>query len=257
MNYFSFHPLTLKINTATDFIGRVFRPSSCKSTNEKKELVRENLLINNYPSSLINRLINRYINKNTNTENNNSNASLEPKTYRSLHHVENLTPALNKVIRRNFPNVQLGFKCVKTNRLLFSKLKDTTPHLHKRNVIYRIPCADCDCAYIGLTTQQLKNRLSGHRSLINRYTELKQTDPTRAIERIDEFKKTALMEHAIDNDHRFDLSKTRILDQDSRLQALQILEMCHIFCDTKTVNFRTDTSNLSVVYSGFLHSIAN
>ncbi|XP_062711019.1 uncharacterized protein LOC134289038 [Aedes albopictus] len=257
LNYFSFHPLTQKLNTATGFIGRVFKLSTCRSENEKKELVRDYLLNNNYSSSLINRLINRYINKNTNTHESNSSTHPEPKMYRSLHHVEKLTPALAKVINRNFPNVQLGFKCVKTNRLLFSKLKDATPQLEKRNVIYRIPCADCDCAYIGLTTQQLKNRLSGHRSLINRYADLKSSYPNRATEREEEFKKTALMVHVIENEHRFDLPGTKILEQDNRLNALQVLEMCHIFCDTKTVNYRTDTSNLSVVYSGLLHSITN
>ncbi|XP_062713958.1 uncharacterized protein LOC134290776 [Aedes albopictus] len=252
LNYFSFHPLTQKLNTATGFIGRVFRLSTCRSENEKKDLLN-----NNYPSALINRLVNRFINRSTNVPNDSGNTNPEPKTYRSLHHVDNLTPALAKVIKRNFPSITLSFKCVKTNRLLFSKLKDKTPQLEQRNVIYRIPCIDCDASYIGLTTQQLKNRLSGHRSLINRYTELKSSDPLEANEREEEFKKTALMVHAIENDHRFDLSKTKIVEQDNRLQALQILEMCHIFCDNTTVNFRTDTSNLNVVYSGFLHSIAD
>ncbi|XP_053687110.1 uncharacterized protein LOC128736645 [Sabethes cyaneus] len=197
LNFFSLHPLVQKLNTATGFIGRVFQLSTSKSTDEKKAIVRKQLLTNNYPSSLINRLINRFINQSgQNCEEVNS----EEKVYRSLHHVDALTPALARSIKQNFKNVTLSFKCAKTNRLLFTKLKDSSPHLAMRNVIYRIPCADCDSAYIGMTTQQLKNRIAGHRSLIKRYEEYKTSD-TERTDRDEEFKKTALMKHAIEEQH--------------------------------------------------------
>ncbi|XP_058445678.1 uncharacterized protein LOC131426919 [Malaya genurostris] len=253
LNFFSFHPLSQKLNTATGFIGRVFRLSTCKSIVEKKKTVREYLLRNNYPSSLVNRLINRFVNK-PNVDNRTDG---DQTVFRSLHHVDSLTPALAKVIKRNQRNVRLGFKCLKTNASLFSKLKDPTPKLIRRNVIYRIPCIDCDSSYIGLTTQQLKQRLSGHRSLIQRYKKFKLSDSEKTESNIDEFKKTALMVHMIDNEHSFDLNKTRILDQENRTNALQILEMCHIFTDSSTINFRTDTHNLNAVYSGLLLSLTH
>ncbi|XP_053686356.1 uncharacterized protein LOC128735902 [Sabethes cyaneus] len=251
LNFFSLHPLVQKLNTATGFIGRVFQLSTSKSTDEKKAIVRKQLLTNNYPNSLINRLVNRFINQSgQNCEEVNS----EEKVYRSLHHVDALTPALARSIKQNFKNVTLSFKCVKTNRLLFTKLKDSSPHLAMRNVIYRIPCADCDSAYIGMTTQQLKNRIAGHRSLIKRYEEYKTSD-TERTDRDEEYKKTALMKHAIEEQHKFDLTSTKILSADDRIQALQVLEMCHIACDRNTINYRTDTNNLSIAYSGMLRSL--
>ncbi|XP_058817193.1 uncharacterized protein LOC131680499 [Topomyia yanbarensis] len=256
LNFLSLHPLTQKLNTAMGFIARVFRLSTYKTENQKKLTVREYLRNNNYPSTLVNRLINRFVNQNPSTVNDRPPES-EQKVYRSLHHVDVLTPALARIVQRNHKNVRLGFKCTKTNAILFSKLKDPTPLLSKRNIIYRIPCTECDSSYIGLTTQQLKQRLSGHRSLIKRYNEFKSSSSERETSNVDEFKKTALMVHAIDNGHSFDLSKTTILDHDNRLQALQILEMCHIFSDVSTINFRTDTNNLNAAYSGVLHSLSH
>ena len=252
LNYFSLHPLVQKLNTATGFIGRIFRLSTSKSIEEKKQTVREHLLTNNYPSSLINRLINRFVYQSAQSIS--DEVSPEPKVYRSLHHVEALTPALAKVVNRNFKNVTLSFKCVKTNRSLFTKLKDSSSYLSTRNVVYRIPCVDCDRSYIGMTTQQLKNRLAGHRSLMKRYEEYKTSDRVR-VERDEEFKKTALMKHAIEEEHCFDIASTKIIDSDDRIQALQILEMCHIACDRSAVNYRTDTNNLSIAYTGILQSI--
>lgn len=252
LNFFSLHPLTQKLNTATGFISRVFRLSTCKTLAEKKKTVRGYLSKNNYPIALINRLMNRFSNENANISN---NVNIEPKVYRSLHHVDSLTPALAKVIHRNFKNVTLSFKCAKTNSILFSKLKDATSKLQRRNIIYRVSCIECAHTYIGLTTQQLKQRMAGHRSLIKRYEEFKRSGSFDSNKK-DEFKKTALMVHMIENDHNFDLPNVTILDQDNRIQALQILEMCHIFTDKTTINFRTDTNNLNVAYSGMLHSLS-
>ncbi|XP_058827592.1 uncharacterized protein LOC131687518 [Topomyia yanbarensis] len=256
LNYLSFQPLTQKLNTAMGFIARVFRLSTCKSEIEKKQMVREYLRNNNYPSGLINRLINRIINQQVSAESERIPES-EKMEFRSLHHVDGLTPALSKIIQRNHKNVSLSFKCTKTISSLFTKLKDPTSEQSKRNVIYRIPCSDCESSYVGLTTQQLKQRLAGHRSLIKRYNDFKSSNCERETGNADEFKKTALMVHMIEKEHSFDLSRTKILDHDNRLPALQILEMCHIFSDGSTINFRTDTNNLNAAYSGVLHSLSH
>lgn len=255
LNFFSLHPLTQKLNTATGFIGRVFKLSTQRSLDEKKRLVREFLKKNNYPSSLINRLIHRFINK-ISHHNSNGETEREEKVYRSLHNVDGLTPALARAILKTNKNVCLSYKCAKTNALLFSKLKDPTHMLLRRNVIYRLPCCVCESSYIGLTTQQLKQRLSGHRSLIKRYHDFMKSNSKPDGNKIEEFKKTALMVHMIEHDHNFDLSQVKIIDQDNRIQALQILEMCHIFTNNATVNFRTDTNNLNSTYAGILHSLS-
>ena len=47
LNFLSMHPLAQKLNTATGFIGRVFRLSTNESLTENKEIVHEHLLTNN------------------------------------------------------------------------------------------------------------------------------------------------------------------------------------------------------------------
>lgn len=137
-------------------------------------------------------------------------------------------------------------------------MKDPIAKTQQSNVIYNIPCKDCEMTYIGMTKNQLKTRLSGHQTLINKHKRLVEVNTTHANEEIDRLKEmTALMKHTIDHDHEFDLTKTTILDQTRRASALPILEMCHISNQTNTVNYRTDVDNLNTTYAGILHTIRN
>lgn len=126
--------------------------------------------------------------------------------------------------------------------------------------IYRIPCHDCDASYVGLTTTLLKQRLSSHRTTMNQLERLRNNGNNDAtteyeLERLKE--KTALLQHSIEHDHRFDLEKTTILDQHRRQSALPILEVCSIINTPRTVNKRSDIDSLSSMYVGILHTLKN
>lgn len=111
-------------------------------------------------------------------------------------------------------------------------------------------------SYIGLTTNQLKTRLSGHRANINKYQKLVEggiTNTDVQLARLGEI--TALLEHTINYKHDFDLTQVKIIDKTFKPSALSVLEMCHIANTDKTVNRRTDVYGLSNTYSGILHTI--
>ena len=42
-------------------------------------------------------------------------------------------------------------------------MKTGTPELKKKEVVYRIPCQDCDTVYIGETRRTLQKRLTEHK----------------------------------------------------------------------------------------------
>ncbi|XP_062706909.1 uncharacterized protein LOC115256058 [Aedes albopictus] len=59
LNYLSFHPTSMKINVATNFIRRVTSLTTSTSIDQQKQIIFQVLRQNNYPSSLINRLLTR------------------------------------------------------------------------------------------------------------------------------------------------------------------------------------------------------
>lgn len=101
--------------------------------------------------------------------------------------------------------------------------------------------------------------MSGHRSDIAKLDTLSdaagQQDQVAVyeLERLKE--KTALITHCMEHQHRFNLEEVKIIDQHRRVNALPILEVCHIISTEKTVNKRSDTDKLSAIYAGVLHTL--
>ena len=68
--------------------------------------------------------------------------------------------------------------------------------------------------------------------------------------------KTAMIDHCIVHQHRFNLKQPRIIDQSYKPSALPVLEMCHITTTLNTVNRRMDTDGLSCAYANCLSTVA-
>lgn len=66
-------------------------------------------------------------------------------------------PSLSDSMAQGIRN-KIGLLYVKTTCSLFFRLKDDIPPSDKSNIVYGIPCLDCQKCYIGQTKQQLKNR---------------------------------------------------------------------------------------------------
>ena len=63
--------------------------------------------------------------------------------------------------------------------------------------------------------------------------------------------KTALAHHHFDTGHQFDFENVRVLDYEQNYKKRIVSEMIHInLCDS--VNLKTDTQNLSNIYSNIL-----
>ena len=177
------------------------------------------------------------------------------------------------------PNTKIALKTTNTLQNILPRVKDMVDPLQHSNIIYSIPC-ECNMVYIGMSKNQLKTRLSGHRSNIKVYKTQKdktqqnqhennsnhnpvintetinaqlESPPQIASSIINH--QTALIQHMAEYDHMFDLTRTKILDRSYRSSSLGILEMCHITNTPNTVNHRTDVDGLNNVYAGILHSI--
>lgn len=245
----------MKLNVAKNFIQRVNYLSTSLTETEKNQIIDEQLKINHYPTNLRHRLANRM-----NESNRTTNDGLDELeyTYRSLAYIPGLSNNIDKLLKKDYTNVRLASYNTKTVRCIYSRIKDPVPKGHRTNVIYNIPCKNCDACYIGMTTNRLNTRLSGHRTHYNTLDRLIAAntdvgDPQMILLG----QKTALLEHSIQQNHRFDLEKTDIIDQHNKQHKLPLLEMCHIVNNPNSINRRTDTEGLSAIYAGILHSLKN
>ena len=185
--------------------------------------------------------------------------STAPAVYRPMPFVNGLSQRIMKSLKVDFPSITVATRNENTVNRLFTNTKDRIPNEMKTNVIYRIPCTDCEASYVGLTTQHLKARLSKHRSQLKKLDDLRSgpncNSPTvhQEILRMKEY--TAVLKHTIEEQHKFELENTQILDQHRRSAALDVLEMCHIINTEHTVNKRTDVDGISCIYAGILHTV--
>ena len=68
---------------------------------------------------------------------------------------------------RNF-NVKVFFRKYRTIGQLLSKNSPTYNKLQQKDVVYSIPCNDCDASYIGKTERWLSVRLKEHQAAVNK-----------------------------------------------------------------------------------------
>ena len=100
-------------------------------------------------------------------------------------------------------------------------------------MVYSVPCSDCELKYIGQTSQQLKQRLTQHKSDISQIN-----------------KNCALAIHCRTLKHTMQFDNAKILEQETRTNKRSFLEMIHIQKNNSfTMNSKTDIGNLSSIYS--------
>lgn len=263
LNYYSGHYNSQKINTALGLIQRIVGLTTHVQP-DTYEIAKKLLLNNNYPTSIINRLINKVMNSyqhhqtqssTTSTINPSDNNANKHTCFKSLTFTGDTTYKISRVVREMFPHILLGYKCPQTLASVFSKLKDQINYWKQSNLIYEIPCQDCNLKYVGLTTRQLKTRIDEHSRDYQHWLKVKDniitTNNLNTKNKLSS--KTAALKHVIDDDHIFNYAGAKILTMDSSHNKLRTLEMLHIY-NTECVNSRTDTEGINL-YKGLLSNI--
>lgn len=161
------------------------------------------------------------------------------KEFFKIPYISGLSESLYGILNSN--NSTIALYNNKITRNIFSKLKDKTPNFHKSNVIYKIPCNNCDRIYVGQTKQLLQKRIYNHKRDCYHYNQNKK-------------EKTALAGHHFDTGHVFDFNNTVILDHESNYQKRLFLEMVHINREKQAVNLKSDVQDLNKSYFNLLNN---
>ncbi|XP_062538225.1 uncharacterized protein LOC134206513 [Armigeres subalbatus] len=176
LDFYSIHPMSMKLNVAKNFICRVNKLSTSLSDTEKHKIIDDHLKLNHYPSNLRHRLENRMNERRHQTQSNVTEEKRLKYTYRSLAYIPGLSSRIDKLLKKDYTNIKLANYNIKTVRQIFSNIKDPTPPGQQTNAIYNIPCIPCPACYIDMTTNKLSTRMSGHKTHYNTLDRLTATN---------------------------------------------------------------------------------
>ena len=254
ISFRSYHPMKMKINLILGLKRRAVLLTHPKDRQASLKLLQTMLLENSYPLKIINKFLYSTIYQlpeniiqrpsqppplNTQPTPPIQNGNLQdhsnnpPVFYCTLPYVEVLTSQLIKLF--DSTDVKFAKKQVKTVSQLYTKTK-TPLSIHENwNVIYQIPCNNCNEVYIGQTSRNLSGRITSHKS-----------DCRRLVP------SCALVEHVIDKEHEMKFSDPKVLAKSNNYYKRLFLEMVHIHGANHCMNKKTDTQNLSTIYSFLL-----
>ena len=149
-----------------------------------------------------------------------------------LPYVKGVSERIERVCRHL--GIKTTFKSRGTLREALVHTKQPQPALKKKGVVYQVPCADCDCVYIGETGRTLEKRLSEHRGAVKR-NDLKN----------------GFAVHAWKTQHRVDWEAATVKQVEMNYTLRKVIEAIHIKKQKVTSNLDCGRS-LSPVWQPLL-----
>lgn len=240
LNFNSSHSFSHKINIIQNLRNRAVKLSHQKFHSKNLTAIKSYLLKNSYPQKLINRLLFEvHPQRSLTIKTQNESQGIK---YFKIPYVRNLSENLKKIVSTG--NIHITFGSENTiGKRFYTDLKPKTPKELVSNVVYKIPCNDCDRAYVGETSRYLKIRLSEHERSVRPHNLLLHTN------------KTALAQHCENTGHKFRFEETKIVAKQNNRRKRQFQEMIHIK-KNKTVNRKEDTQNLCTSYYNLISKIS-
>jgi hypothetical protein len=234
LNFNSNHPMHQKLNTAENLLYRAMTLCSAKFVKKNVGIARNILKENSYNSMTINRLIGKIHSKRQQQQQQQQEQQQEQQHYKSLTYVKQLSERIVNVVKNVDNNIKIALKVNKNYKTIKSVTKDQVPLMDQSNVVYNIPCTDCDLSYIGQTSQYLKNRIYQHKNGSRRTAVyIHQEEPPR---------------------HKLDFDDVQILQRQKHTFKREFLEMLHIN-NNNTINIKTDTASISNTYKPLLTTL--
>lgn len=216
LNFRSHHPISYTIGTITNLVDRAIRLSDPIFHDKNLNLIYDVQRSNGYPHDLLCKHIRRRrlsVLAALDSNNNDTGALAladAGKKFISIPYVSGLFESLNWTLSKH--NIRLVGTSNRDLSFLFDSGKDTLPFDNRSNVIYKIPCMNCNGVYIGQTYRQVGTRVKEHKKNVNE----------------DVSRHTALTKHMVDLNHAFNYDNISILDEEPRSYKRLLLEMCHI-----------------------------
>ena len=211
-HYSSATTMSSKESVVRTLTRRAYRLCSPQHLSCELQHLESTFLSNGYPLQKIRSLMHTTLERarsNSTRPNNPTSSNLVA----SIPYYKSNASSMKKSLARY--DISTSFHSSATLKSLLSHTKSTCPPSSLKNVIYKIPCADCQQFYIGQTSRPLIKRIKEHEACmrLDNHTE----SSTGNI-------KSAPAKHGRDNNHSIDWKATRILTTCDNKGQLKLLE---------------------------------
>ena len=136
----------------------------------------------------------------------------------NLPYIPGVSNTLKRIFRKH--KIKGIFNSKDTLRKILSHPKDKIPQGRNNNVIYQIPCSDCNAVYIGETKRKFDCRVQEHK---------------KAVQNGD-ISKNEIANHSWTKNHNFNWDGKKILDREKGWTARKVKETIFSIKNNKHIN---------------------
>ena len=241
LHFKSFHCMSHKMASLLSLKHRIFTLSHLNFTTDNLKIFFAIAMNSGYPNGLINRCLNTRSKNDATycpTQIVSDLITIPTRKFYKFPFLRGLSNKIKMILKKE--GIDLALYTVNNLYSLYSNLKQKIDRNDVSQIVYKIPCSDCNKCYIGTTKNKLQARIKQH-----------QYDCRQANSH--KLNRTALAYHHFNEGHTFEFGDTKILDIETNYRKRLISEMLHIKRTPLCVNFKTDTKDLSIIYTGLFH----
>ena len=166
-------------------------------------------------------------------------------------YVQGISEKVERTLKKY--NITTAMKPYLTLRNILVHPKDKCTVEEQGEVVYKIPCKNCERSYIGETGRLFRTRLEEHKKDVESNTKTKYTRSQRQISQ-DTIHKSALTDHATTENHEIDWDNIKIVDKESQRRKRHVKEAIWIKRTKGAINRDEGNYQLSHLYEGVIHS---
>ncbi|XP_072033280.1 uncharacterized protein [Amphiura filiformis] len=216
LNFSSHHPIYHKLGVVRTLLDRMDKIVTEPEDRQKEEdNIKKALKMCGYPEWTVESVKKKIRDKPAkSSKTKTKDPSQQTKGLVVIPYVEGVAERANRVFRKH--NIATAMKPNTSLRKLLVHPKDKIDSLDKTDCIYEIPCQNCDSTYVGETGRKLNTRLKEHQKETEKLERSKKnfTRQTRK-ESVTEQSKSAIADHAIQQNHVINWDDTKVLQKDS------------------------------------------
>ena len=244
-HYTSSATMASKESTVRTLTRRAF--ALCSPCHLQTELLHleSTFLSNGYPLRKIRNLMDQTLKRLKKTTQRPPSKSSDDHLVVSIPYDAGHSSALRKSLSKY--NICTVFKSTNTLRSILTHTKTPTPAKQQKNVIYKIPCGDCDAFYIGQTCRPLTKRIKEYEAC-HRLNNLIDSATGNV--------KSAPAKHGRDLGHRIAWSSTSIIASCQHRSQLDLLEHAAISTLEPSMNVQHKGPRVNACWHPLLDTIA-
>ena len=162
-----------------------------------------------------------------------------------LPYVKGLSESVDRVMRKH--RISTAMRPHQTIRSMLVHPKDKVNLQSKCNLVYSIPCQNCDKVYIGETGRNFRYRLEEHKKDVNTH-QLKNYTRSERTASLSDYNKSGITDHSVQQNHMIDWEGAKAVDRESHLRTRQVKEAIQIRKHPTTMNRDEGAYRLSHIW---------